>query len=56
MFPPDAALPSHTQETLLGKDANVSFTARERRARVGPATDPLDLFFVSNRSGWRIKT
>lgn len=56
MFPPDAALPSHTQETLLGKDAKVSFTARERRARVGPATDRLDLFFVTNRSGWRIKT
>lgn len=43
VFPPDAALPSHTQETLLGKDANVSFTARERRACIGPATDRLDL-------------
>lgn len=27
-----AALPSHTQETLLGKDVSVSITARERQA------------------------
>lgn len=33
VFPLDAALPSHTQETLLGKDVNVSIMARERQAR-----------------------
>lgn len=56
MFPPDAALPSHTRETLLAKEANVGIAARECRARGGPATDRLDLFFVPNRSGWRLKT
>lgn len=56
MFPPDAALPSHTRETLLAKEANAGIAARECRARGGPAADRLDLFFVTNRSGWRIRT
>lgn len=34
VFPLDAALPSHTQKkTLLGKNVNISITARKRQAR-----------------------
>lgn len=40
--------PSHTQETLLGKDVNASITAR---AWVGGAADLLDPSFVTNRGG-----
>lgn len=54
VFPLGAALPSHTQETLLGKHVSVSITARER-----PAHHQLNLIFPfrpTEFSGWRIKT
>ncbi len=47
-FPHDALFPSHTQETLLGKNLNVNMTVRKRLSICdGPVTDWLVIFSES---------